>query len=91
MKTSEDLKIFIKKRDKAVMGNDLNTFKDFLKEASESGSIPEKQYKQFLTAPEEVQLATMHKMACNIPTMPKERVAIAKKWLKTHGMKPNIF
>ncbi len=82
---------YVKKRDQAVLSNDIESFKDFLKWAEENGAQPKGMYARFLKSPEITQLATMHKMACNITTMPKDRVAIAKKWLKANNMSPTIY
>lgn len=79
------------KRDEAIKSNNIEKYKDFLKWAEDTGAQPKGQYQKFIKSPEAVQLATIHKMACNITTMPKDRVAIAKKWLKVHNMTPKIF
>lgn len=48
-------------------------------------------YENFKNSTEEVKLATIHKMACAITTMPKERVEQAREWLKEHGMREEIM
>ena len=48
-------------------------------------------YKRWEESNEMVKLATLHKMACAITTMPEWRKEQARKWLEKYGMSEEIY
>ena len=48
-------------------------------------------YKRWVESNEIVKLATLHKMACAITTMPEWRKDEARKWLQKFGMSEKIY
>ena len=48
-------------------------------------------YKRWGESNEMVKLATLHKMACAITTMPEWRKKQAREWLKKYGMSEEIY
>jgi hypothetical protein len=76
---------YIRLRDEAVLECNIEKLEKLMKKYN-----PE-MYPKFKNSNEIVKLATIHKMACAITTMPKKRVEQAKKWLNEHGMREEIW
>lgn len=76
---------YIKLRDEAVLECSIEKLEKLTKKYN-----PE-MYLKFKNSNEMVKLATIHKMACAITTMPKERVEQAREWLQKNGMREEIW
>ena len=76
---------YIRLRDEAVLECNIEKLEKLMKKYN-----PEI-YPKFKISNEMVKLATLHKMACAITTMPKERVEQAREWLQKNGMKEEIW
>ena len=87
----EKINQYVKERDEALLKDDIPAFEEFLKRNTENGIISDKIYNHFINADEIIKKGTMYKMICNIPSMPKELVKKAKKWLKKQDMTELYF
>lgn len=75
---------YIRLRDEVVIECSIEKLEKLMKKYN-----PE-MYPKFKNSNEIVKLATLHKMACNIPSMPEWRKEEARKWLKKYGMSEEI-
>lgn len=75
---------YIKLRDEAVLNCDIEKLTKLQREYNPLV------YDKWVNANKSVKLATLHKMACAITTMPEWRKEEARKWLKEHNMSEDI-
>lgn len=80
-----DVEEYVRLRDEAVLNCDIDKLTILQKKYNPHV------YKGWVESNEIVKLATLHKMACAITTMPEWRKDEARKWLQKFGMSEKIY
>ena len=84
------MKEYVKRRDQAVLSNDVNKFNEFVEWGYKKHYFNEAYYKSWCKASDLTKQITLQKMACEITSIPKERKQEAATWLLQHGFFPGL-